>query len=133
MNRENPTGKAQQEQQQGVMKKYGLRWAVLAAWWEDLSKRSASLSENVMGKLEVARTKIASGCFSVCEVGCDLGDIEATLTSIDASLSEKRTDHWIGLLATAMADEVDTIALLKIPAVKFHYNDCKLRGCHCER
>ncbi len=31
-----------------------------------------------------------------------------------------------------MADTVDAQMLLSIPAVKFHYSDCALRGCKCD-
>ena len=52
--------------------------------------------------LEGARVKLASRCFSSCEVGCDLAHIEAALVSRSASFDPARVDEWLDALAKAM-------------------------------
>jgi hypothetical protein len=116
-----------------VLKKYGLRWAVLAAWQDDLTNREAELEPELFKKLEASRAKIASGCFTSCEVGCDLQEIESLLTSVDTSLPKPALNRWLKLLGLVMKDDVDVEHLLGVPAVNFRYNDCALRPCSCGR
>jgi len=112
-----------------VLEKFGLRWAVLTAWCEELAHRGLAVD---LGKqLEEARLKLATGVFSACEVGCDLGHIEADLTSKDASSTPDSTAYWLELLGKVMAENVDTEALLRNPAVKFHYLNCGFLPCKC--
>ncbi len=123
---------AQERVEIEVLKKMGLRWAVLASWRMDLHARDIRVDQGGCRLLESTRIKIASGCFSSCEVGCDLGHIEGCLTSADASSPTPAVDHWLDLLGRSMADTVDAQMLLSIPAVKFHYSECALRGCRCD-
>jgi hypothetical protein len=116
----------------GVLRKMGLRWAVLAAWHEDLRSRGVSLGGDPVALLETSRLKISSGCFSTCDVGCDLSHLEGLLVSADASSTPNMVDTWVDLLGQCMADEIDVKALLKIPAIEVHYADCGLGPCHCQ-
>jgi hypothetical protein len=119
------------KQEEGVLEKYALRWAVLAAWKTEIVKRGVSVPPDVMSDLATARVKISSGCFSPCEVGCDLRKIEGTLTAVDASSAGEQTDKWLGLLGRAMADKVEPDELLSVPAIRIQFNDCRSRGCAC--
>lgn len=114
-----------------VLQQYGLRWAVLAAWADQLRSRGLDLAPEVRLRQEEARIKIASGCFSTCEVGCILGEIEATLISADGSTSDTREGFWTELLAMAMTDRAAAEQLLRFPAVKVHYSDCGAPICRC--
>jgi hypothetical protein len=116
----------------GVLRKMGLRWAVLAAWREDLRDRGVRLADAAGALLESSRVKISSGCFSTCEVGCDLSQLEGFLVSADTSSPTNSADYWLDLLGRCMADEVDSAALLQIPAVQVHYAGCGLGPCHCQ-
>jgi hypothetical protein len=118
------------ENDKRVLEQYACRWAVLAAWHDELRKRNINLKSDVPEQIDLARTKIASGCFSVCEVGCDLGKIEAHLTSADASSKHNTAESWIDLLAKAMENPAGTERVLNIPSVKFQYANCKL-PCNC--
>jgi hypothetical protein len=64
------------EQDVELLKKYGLRWSVLAAWRDALELRRVAVAPETDRTLEKARIKLASGCFNVCEVGCDLQTVE---------------------------------------------------------
>ena len=110
----------------------GLRWAVLAAWHGDLRDRGVAVEPEAMALLESIRVKISSGCFSSCEVGCDLSHVERSLMSADTSSATVSVDYWIELLARCMAEDLDTAALLQIPAVQFHYANCGWRPCKCD-
>lgn len=118
-------------QEEAVLKQYGLRWAVLAGWRDALQLRNVILPRGVDQYLENARIKIASGCFSVCEVGCDLTQIESQLTSTDASSHHNWVDFWVDLLGHSMTDEAETERILKIPAIRARYTSCGSTACRC--
>jgi hypothetical protein len=125
----NDTNKAAVEA--GVLQQFGLRWAVLGAWRDALRLRSVSLPGDVDPLLESARTKIASGCFSVCNVGCDLSQIEGALISADSSTAHNWVDFWIDLLGQSMSQGPNIERILKVPAVKARYKNCGLTECGC--
>lgn len=117
--------------EEAVLKQFGLRWAVLAGWCDALKLRHVKLPGEADRLLENARIKIASGCFSVCEVGCDLSELEAMLTSTDASSGHNWVDFWVDMLGHSMANDAETERILKIPAVRARYNNCGLSVCRC--
>jgi hypothetical protein len=117
--------------EEAVLKQFGLRWAVLAGWRDALQLRHVVLPREADRLLENARIKIASGCFSACEVGCDLSELEGVLTSTDASSGHNWVDFWVDMLGHSMADDAETERILKIPAVRARYNNCGLSICRC--
>jgi hypothetical protein len=117
--------------EEAVLKQFGLRWAVLAGWCDALQLRRVALPNDADRLLENARIKIATGCFSVCEVGCDLSELEAMLTSTDASSGHNWVDFWVDMLGHSMADDAETERILKIPAVRSRYKNCGLSVCRC--
>jgi len=114
-----------------VLKRYGLRWAVLAAWADELRNRGAVLPASLSGQLDAGRVKISSGCFSSCEVGCDLGAIEAALVPADAACATSNVSFWLDLLGRAMEDDDGMERLLRLPAVRVHYAGCGFGRCAC--
>jgi hypothetical protein len=114
-----------------VLEKFGLRWAILAAWSEELDKRGVGVGPLVGPRLNDVRTKLAAGAFSSCEVGCDLTAIEGILTAKDAESPVESVDFWLGLLGEAMAETPATEELLRYPPIKFHYMNCGL-SCACK-
>jgi len=118
-------------QEAAVLEKYSLRWAVLAAWHKDLMARNSAIAAEVVTNLETAKIKISSGCFSPCEVGCDLRSIEAALTAADASARDSQVDKWLDVLARSMDDSVDSEELLGMQTIRVQFNSCRARGCNC--
>jgi hypothetical protein len=114
-----------------VLEGYGLRWAVLAAWADQLRGRGLGLAPEVRQRQEEARIKISSGCFPNCEVGCILGQIEADLMTAEGSNADTKADFWTELLAMAMSKRSEAERLLRIPAVKVHFSDCGVASCSC--
>jgi hypothetical protein len=115
-----------------ALERFGLRWAVLTAWLDDLRRRGVAVAPVAADRLAVARTKIASGCFSACEVGCDLAAVEAALVTADSSLPHTAVDEWLDRLGLAMSDGDTARQLTRIPAVRARYLECGFRGCVCE-
>ena len=124
----NPRLKAEIE----TLQKYGVRWAVLAAWADELEKRGIEIDQDTKKRLDASRVKIASGCFSSCEVGCDLGAVEGALVSRGASNPGDATSFWIELLGRTMEEDGEIDQLLRIPAVRFQYTACGFGPCRCD-
>jgi hypothetical protein len=120
------------EQEVELLQKYGLRWSVLAAWRDALELRHVAVAPETDRALEKARMKLASGCFNVCEVGCDLQTVVGALISADSSTDHHWVDFWIDLLGHSMTDMAVTEQLLKIPAIRFRYANCGIKGCVCD-
>ena len=60
-----------------MLKRFGAKWAVLAAMRADMVKKGIEVAGEVVTELQTARLKIVSGCFSTCEVACTLSLMEA--------------------------------------------------------
>lgn len=117
--------------ERSALEALALRWAVLAGWAEQLGSRGLPVPPEAARKREEARIKISSGCFSSCEVGGILGDLEAGLISADGSAAESRVDFWLELLASASLDREYTERLLRIPAIRVQFNSCGVPNCRC--
>ncbi len=110
---------------------FGLRWAVLAAWHGELRSRGVAFDADVARKLESSRVKIASGCTSSCEVGCDLAQIEALLVSRTATVAPEAVDEWLDTLSVAMTAPEDVRARPWFRSVSVAHLDCGYRPCVC--
>ena len=114
-----------------LLKKYGMKWAVLAAWVIDLGRRGVRVPSDVNEELKVARMKIMSGCFSPCEIACAFGKLEGQLIALGASLGEDYLRPWSDLLGQAMEGRIDPGRVSEIPALEPIANDCKWLACRC--
>lgn len=122
---------ASKTREYSVLRKYGLRHAVLAAWEDDLRRQGVSCDPVVGKKLESSRVKISSGCFSVCDVGCELGEVEKILMTVASTGPQDRIGSWLELLAWSMGDEDKITKLLKLEPVRVQYNNCGFGRCGC--
>jgi hypothetical protein len=114
-----------------VLEKFGLRYSILAAWYEELSKREVGIGADVPRNLELVRAKLGSGCFSSCEIGCDLSGVEGALVSEDGKSPAPSVDFWLGLLGEAMSESPRSEEILRYPPIKFHYQSCGFLPCGC--
>jgi hypothetical protein len=108
-----------------VLKKYGLRYAILAAWAHSLRGQGIVVPSSLAKPFETARVKISSGCFSVCDVGCDLARIEAALFTAATTAGQETADSWVDMLGECMAENANIDEIEKrinVQAVKTHYN-----------
>jgi len=113
------------------LERLGLRWAVLAAWANQMLSRKVTVPPPVAKQLDEARLKLSSGCFSSCDVTCSLSGVEAALVMADGSTADPQVDYWLGLVGASMAEDIDTAALLGVAAVKIHYSSCFDKKCNC--
>ena len=117
-----------------LLKRFGLRYAILAAWEADMVKKGIAVPPTVPRQLARARMKISSGCFTACDVGCDLTRVEASLISACTTTTEpsdESCDFWMNMLAESMAEQVEIDELEKkivFPAVKMQYNRLNFDG-----
>lgn len=113
------------------LKKFGMKWAVLAALVIDVETRGVRVPSDANEQLKVARMKIMSGCFSPCEVGCALGKLEGQIIALGSSLGEDYLRPWFDLLGQAMEGRIDPGRISDIPALEPIANDCKWLACRC--
>jgi hypothetical protein len=114
-----------------MLKRFGMKWAVLAALVTDLGKRGVRLPPDTNEQLKLTRMKIMSGCFSPCDVGCAFGKLEGQLISLGSALGEDYLRPWFALLGQAMEGRIDPSRISDIPALEPVANDCKLLACRC--
>lgn len=114
-----------------MLKKFGTRWAVLAAMRLDMASRGIRIGSETDEQLKLARVQILSGCFSPCEVGCSLSKVEGQLISSGFSLGGEHLRPWFELLAQAMRGEIDPTRIAEIPALKPVAMDCEFLACRC--
>ena len=115
-----------------MLKKYGTKWAVLAAMRLDMASRGLRIGSEVDEQLKLARVQILSGCFSPCEVACSLSKVEGQfISTIGSSFGEEYLRPWSALLAQAMRGEIDPSRTAEIPALKPVEMDCKFLACRC--
>ena len=114
-----------------MLRRYGAKWAVLAAMTADMAKKRIAVPGEVFELLKNTRGKIESGCFSVCEVGCDLSQVEGPLFSQGYLLDQQEFQQWSDLLAEAMQGKLDYQRIMDIPALAPVKNDCMFLRCSC--
>jgi hypothetical protein len=114
-----------------MLKKFGTRWAVLAAMRLNMASRGIRIGSETDEQLKLARVQILSGCFSPCEVGCSLSKVEGQLISTGFSLGGEYLRPWFELLTQAMRGEIDPTRIAEIPALKPVAMDCELLACRC--
>ncbi len=124
--------KEEQKVSYEMLKKYGAKWAVLAAMETDLSKKGVVVPAATMKDIEMSHVKISSGCFSTCQVHCDLTKIEASLVSKGADFGDEYMDQWFNLMGEAMIGNLDPQKIAGIPLLKPIESSCAfLEGCKC--
>ena len=114
-----------------LLKKYGARWAVLAAFHIDLRKRGVNIDTEITSELETAHVIIRSGCFSTCEASCSLGKIEAGLIPLGSKFGDDYIEEWFNLLEQAMQGKIDINKISNIPLLQPIKTDCGFLECVC--
>lgn len=114
-----------------LLKKYGAKWAVLAAMEADLVTKGVSIPPDAAKGLEMSHVKISSGCFSSCDAHCDLSKIEARLVSIGAGFGDDYMDQWFNLMGEAMAGNLDSRKISDIPLLRPIESRCSFLDCTC--
>lgn len=114
-----------------LLKKYGAKWAVLAAMEVDLSSRGTSIPKDTVKGIEMSHVKISSGCFSSCQADCDLSKIEGSLVSLASQFGDEYVDQWFDLMEKAMSGRLDSEKIANIPVLKPIESKCAFLECAC--
>lgn len=114
-----------------LLKKYGAKWAVLAAMQADLSRKGIAVPELTNKEIQMSHAKISSGCFSPCDANCDLTKIEANLVSNGAVLGDEYMDQWFDLMGEAMSGALGPEKISEIPLLKPVETMCGFLQCTC--
>ncbi len=114
-----------------MLRRYSAKWAVLTAMTAAMKRQGIALPPVVFDALKTARSKIQSGCFSICEVGCELSQAEGPVFSECHHLDQQQFQEWSDLLGDAMQGELDYQRILGIPAFAPVKNDCRSLNCSC--
>lgn len=125
------SGKEETRVSYDLLKKYGAKWAVLAAMEANLMDRGAKIPPTTSKDLEMAHVKISSGCFSSCDAHCDLCKIEAGLVSIGAAYGDEYMDEWFDLMGHAMTGDLDAKKISSVPLLKPIESKCGFMECTC--
>lgn len=114
-----------------ILKRYGGKWAVLAAMSMSMVRKGIAVPPEVREKLRMARGKIGSGCFSPCEVSMALAEVEGPLFSQCHLMDEQEFMAWSDLLGEAMQGKLDSDRIAGISALAPVRNDCQFLQCGC--
>ncbi|MHB8969350.1 MAG: DUF2096 family protein [Pirellulaceae bacterium] len=114
-----------------ILKRYGGKWAVLAAMSMSMSRKGIAVPAEIREKLRMARVTIGSGCFSPCEVSIALAEVEGPLFSQCHLMDEQEFMAWSDLLGEAMQGKLDSEQIAGIPALAPVRNDCQFLRCGC--
>ena len=82
--------------------KFGWKWAVLACMAARVLGHGKSLPGDLLRDLRLARTRMESGCHSLCEVAADLRDLEIKLFQVLLHVSEGEVHAMLELVGKAM-------------------------------
>ena len=114
-----------------VLKRFGGKWAVLMSMAVTMTRKGITLPPGLNEKLSTSRMKIASGCFSCCEVSCALAEVEGQLSSQFHLLDDQEFTEWYDLLGEAMQGKLDYARIMATPVLEPVRNDCAFLDCSC--
>jgi hypothetical protein len=114
-----------------MLKRLGAKWAVLTAMTADMAKKRIEVPRDVIEELKNARLKIGSGCFSPCEVSCDLSRAEGRIFSQCYLLDPQDFEDWCNLLAEALQGKLEYQRIRGIAVLAPVRNDCEFLRCSC--
>lgn len=127
----NTQSNAATSQEFEMLKKLGARWAVLTAMATIMLHKRLRMPVEVIEALKTARIKISSGCFSPCEITCDLSKAEGGIFAQCHLLDSEEAEYWSNLLAEAMQGKLDYERIQGIPALSPVRSDCEFLRCRC--
>jgi hypothetical protein len=87
--------------------RFGWKWVVLAYTAGRMVVQGKQLSSGFIQDLTLARTKMESGCYSICDIGADLRELENKLFSTVLQVSESEVRAMHELLGKAMGGTLE--------------------------
>ena len=116
-----------------VLKRLGMRWAVLTSLYHVVSKQESGLPPSVLRELKTGRSMIESGCYSACDISCTLDKAEPILIQRLASSNKgfESFDHWFNLLGKAMRGQLKSEEIRGMPFIRPFFQNCEFLKCTC--
>ena len=112
--------------------RFGWKWVVLAYIAGRTLKRGKQLPSGFLQDLTLARTKMESGCYSACDVGADLQDLENKLFPVVLQVNEGELRSMFELIGRAMDGSLEPKDVDLSP-FKVVLVDCSIPKCCSSR
>jgi hypothetical protein len=87
--------------------RFGWKWVVLAQTAGKILTQGKQLPSGFLQDLTLARTKMESGCYSICDVGADMRDLENRLFPALLEMGESEIYSMQELLGKAMQGTIE--------------------------
>jgi len=84
----------------------------------EMIRKGIAVPRETIEGLRSAKGKIGSGCYSACDIGCELAQAEAELFSRCDALDHDHFQQWCDLLADAMQGKLGLAHFRGIPALE---------------
>ncbi len=116
-----------------ALRRQGMRWVVLLSLKYALTDKKVALPPSINEEFRLAKTMLASGCYSPCDVTCSLDKIESTLIQAAANFNGgfENFDHWLFLLKKAMHGNLSRQEVNHLPFVEPIVQKCEFLECAC--
>jgi hypothetical protein len=111
--------------------RFGWKWAVLAYMAARVLERGKYLPKDVIQHLTTARTKMESGCHSMCDIAADLRNLEIRLFPAVLHVSQGEVHAMLELVGKAMNGTIQEKDIDLSP-LKPVLADCTIpKACFC--
>lgn len=97
-----PTEVHLKDEVQDMYSRFGWKWDVLACMAARILTDGRALPNDILQDLKSARTRMESGCHTLCDVAADLRDLEIKLFSALLHLSQGEVHSMLELISKAM-------------------------------
>jgi hypothetical protein len=108
--------------------RFGWKWVALAYTAGRVIEEGGNLPARFAGDLGLARTRLESGCYSLCDIMCELRNLEARLFPSVLKLGEGPVHDMLELLSKAMNGNLHEEDL-EMPSLKLVVSDCAIPTC----
>ena len=119
------------ENEKELLSKLGWKWAVMVSHIGMLHSSGDEISKNMVDQIRDSRVKLESGCYSPCEINCQLQEIESQImTKLMVGPDTYDTDFFLYLISKAMSGTIKEEDLT-LQAVRPVLSDCANLPCVC--
>lgn len=97
-----PTEVHLKDEVQDMYSRFGWKWAVLAHMTARILTDKRALPSDILQDLKSAKTRMESGCHTLCDVAADLRDLEIKLFYALLHVSQGEVHSMLELISKAM-------------------------------
>jgi hypothetical protein len=114
-----------------VLSRLGWRWAVLCHTIGQINKKREKIPSDILHQIRNSRTKLESGCYSVCDLETELRGIESVLMTKLQKFGPIETDNFLELIYRAMSGSL-SVKDLNLSGIHPTLSDCLDLPCVCK-